>query len=78
MSQGKVPTILFVLPLYQKMEKHLKAVSVSWTHSFKIQCAAKQGLAKLRKYSIPAKLHHSYIVGTGRPYLRSLATESTN
>ena len=53
------------------MEKHLEAVSVSWTHSFKIQRAAEQGLAKLRKYSIPAKLHHSYIVGTGRPYPRN-------
>jgi len=33
--------------------------------SFKIQHAAEKGLAKLRKYSIPAKLHHAYIVGTG-------------
>jgi len=78
MSQGKVPTIPFVLPLYQKMEKHLKAVLVFWTHSFKIQHATEQGLAKLRKYSIPAKLHHSYIVGTDRPYPQSLPTESTN
>ena len=56
MSHSKVPTIPFVLPLYHKMEKHLKAVSTSWEHSYKIQNAAEQGLAKLRKYAIPVKL----------------------
>jgi len=66
MSHNTVPTIPFVLPLYQKMDKHLEAVSISWKHSFKIQEAARQGLAKLRKYSTPAKLHHSYILGTGK------------
>jgi hypothetical protein len=66
MSQSKVPTIPFMLPLYQKMEKHLEAVSISWEHSFKIQHAARQGLTKLKKYSTPAKLHHSYILGTGK------------
>ncbi|KAI9450375.1 cytochrome P450 [Russula earlei] len=72
MSHSQVPTIPFVLPLYQKMEKHLEAILISWKHSFKIQQAAEQGLAKLRKYSIPAKLHHSYILGTVlHPCLRS-------
>ncbi|KAI9457663.1 hypothetical protein F5148DRAFT_1287610 [Russula earlei] len=51
-------------PLSKKMEKHLEAISISWKHSFKIQQAAEQGLAKLRKYPIPTKLHHSYILGT--------------
>ena len=63
MSQSKVPTISFVLPLYHKMEQHLMTVATSAV-SYKIQHAAETGLAKLRKYSIPAKLHHSYIVGT--------------
>ena len=31
-----------------------------------MQEAAKQGLAKLKKYSTPAKLHHSYILGTSK------------
>jgi hypothetical protein len=44
------------------MEKHLEVVSTSWEHLYKIQLAAEQGLAKLRKYTIPGKLHHSYIV----------------
>ena len=66
MSHSKVPTIPFVLPLYQKMEKHLEAVSISWEHSFKIQRAARQGLTKLSKYFTPAKLQHSYIIGTGK------------
>lgn len=66
MSHGDVPTIPFVLPLYQKMEKHLEAVAVSLEHSFKIQHAAEKGLVKLRKYSTPAKQHHSYILGTGK------------
>lgn len=48
------------------MEQHLEAVSVSWKHSLKIQHAAKQGLVKLQKYSIPAKQHHSYILATGK------------
>jgi len=65
MSHNDVPTIPFVLPLYQKMEKHLEAVSISSGHSLKIQHAAEQGLEKLRKYSTPAKLHHYYILGTG-------------
>ncbi|KAF8238033.1 hypothetical protein L208DRAFT_1375355 [Tricholoma matsutake] len=65
--------ILFVLPLYQKMEKHLEVVSISWEHSFKMQHAVGQGLTKLRKYSTPEKLHHSYILWTVlHPYLWSL------
>ena len=72
MSHSKVPTIPFVLPLYHKMEKHLKVVSTSWENSYKIQNAAEQGLAKLRKYAIPVKLHHSYIVGTGKSLCHSL------
>jgi hypothetical protein len=67
MSHGDVPTIPFILPLYQKMEKHLEADATSLENSFKVQHAAEQGLAKLRKYLIPAKLHHSYILGTGKP-----------
>jgi len=63
MSHNKIPTIPFVLPVYHKMEKHLEAVSTSWEHSFKIQHASEQGLAKLRKYFIPAKLHHSIFWG---------------
>jgi hypothetical protein len=49
------------------MEKHLKAITTanSWEHTFKIQHAAKQGLQKLEKYSTVAKIHHSYILGTG-------------
>ena len=66
MSQSKIPTIPFVLPLYHKMEQHLIATSASWDKSFKIQHAAEKGLEKLRKYSIPAKLHHSYIIGTSK------------
>ena len=54
------------------MEKHLEVVLTSWEHSYKIQNAAEQGLAKLRKYAIPAKLHHSYIVGTGKSLHHSL------
>jgi hypothetical protein len=46
------------------MEQHLIAVSASQDKSFKIQHAAKEGLEKLRKYSVPVKLHHSYIIGT--------------
>jgi hypothetical protein len=72
MLHSKVPTILFVLPLYQKMEKHLKVVLTSWEHLYKIWLAAEQGLAKLRKYTIPAKLHHSYIVRTGKSLYHSL------
>jgi hypothetical protein len=66
MSHSKVPMIPFVLPLYQKMEKHLEVVSISWEHSFKIQHAARQGLMKLSKYSTPANLHHLYILETGK------------
>jgi hypothetical protein len=66
MSQSKVPTLSFVLPLYHKMEQHLTAVATSLTVSYRIQHAAERGLAKLKKYSIPAKLHHSYIVATSK------------
>lgn len=65
MSQNKVPTIPFVLPLYHKMEQHLEAVSTYPGVTFKVQQAVNKGLEKLRKYSIPAKAHHSYILGTG-------------
>lgn len=72
MSQSKIPTIPFVLPLYHKMEHHLIAISTSHDRSYKIRHAAEMGFAKLRKYSIPAKLHHSYIIGTVlHPCLRS-------
>lgn len=79
MSHSKVPMILFVLPLYHKMEKHHEVVSTSWEHSYKIQHTAEQGLAKLRKYSIPVKLHHLYILGTGKSlhHLLNLKCELT-
>ena len=64
MSQNKVLTIPFVLPLYHKMEQHLKAISTDPGVTFKVQHAVNKGLEKLRKYSIPAKVHHSYILGT--------------
>ena len=68
MSQNKVPTIPFVLPLYHKMEQHLEAISRDVT--FKLQYAVDKGLEKLRKYFVPAKVHHSYILGTSMfPYL---------
>jgi hypothetical protein len=71
MLHGKVPTIPFVLPLYHKMEKHLKEVSVSLSHSYAVQRAAEQGLSKLKKYSIPARLHHSYVIGTSKLHVYS-------
>jgi len=46
------------------MEHHLKAVSTNPGVTFKVQHAIDKGLDKLRKYSVPAKLHHSYIIGT--------------
>jgi hypothetical protein len=57
------------------MEKHLKAITTanSWEHTFKIQHAAKQGLQKLEKYSTVAKIHYSYILGTGASLLRLTA-----
>jgi hypothetical protein len=64
MSKNKVPTIPFVLPLYHKMEQHLEAVSRDSGLTFKLQYAVDKGLEKLRKYSVPAKVHHSYILGT--------------
>ena len=48
MSHSEVAMVPFILPLYQKMEKHLEAISISWKYSFKIQHAAGQGLMKLR------------------------------
>jgi hypothetical protein len=65
MSQNKVPTIPFVLPLYHKMEKHLEAISTDLGVTFKVQYAVEKGLEKLRKYSVPAKVHYSYILATG-------------
>jgi hypothetical protein len=70
MSQNKVPTIPFVLPLYHKMEQHLEAISTDPDITFSVRHAVGKGLEKLRKYSVPAKLHHSYILGTSTfPYL---------
>ena len=46
------------------MEQHLKAVSIDPGVTFKVQHAVDKGLEKFRKYSIPAKLHHSNILGT--------------
>ncbi len=48
------------------MEKHLEAISNSLESSFTAINAAEHGLEKLRKYSIPAKKHHHYIIGTSR------------
>lgn len=72
MSNSKVPTISFVLPLYHKMEKHLEAVASFMESSFNIRNAAECGLEKLKKHSGPAKTHHSYVIGTIlHPCLRS-------
>ena len=64
MSQNKVLTIPFVLPLYHKMERHFEAISTDPSVTFKVQHAINEGLKKLRNYSVPAKVYHSYIVGT--------------
>jgi len=46
------------------MEQHLEAVLTNSGVMFMVQHAVNKGLDKLRKYSVPAKLHHSYIIGT--------------
>jgi len=54
------------------MEQHLEAVSTDPDVTFTVQHAVDKGLDKLKKYSDPAKLHHSYILGTIlHPCLRS-------
>ena len=46
------------------MEQHLEAISTDPSVTFKVQHAVDEGLKKLRKYSVPVKVHHSYIMGT--------------
>ena len=66
MSQNKVPTIPFILPLYQKMETHLEAILTAPDTTFKVQHAVDEGLKKNWKYSVPAMEHHPYILGTSK------------
>ena len=75
MSQSNIPTLPFVLPLYHKMEQHLVSISTSNDKSWKVQHASEVGLKKLRKYSVPAMAHHTYVIGTSKscPILLSLS-----
>lgn len=65
MSRASVPTIPFVLPLYENLQKHLATATVDRTKlPLKIRQGAAAGLEKLLKYKRMAENHHFYQLGT--------------
>ncbi|KAJ2920749.1 hypothetical protein H1R20_g16345, partial [Candolleomyces eurysporus] len=73
LSSSKCPTIPFVLPIYDALEKHLSAIiGNSQRYTFTVRTAVSIGKAKLLKYKSLAVQNHNYILGTAlHPYLRA-------
>jgi len=67
MSQASQPTISFVLPMYEKMDRHLLRVSTSEKYSGLLSRAADAGREKLLKYKEIAVNNQFYTIATGVP-----------
>ena len=66
MSQASQPTIPWVLPLYVKMERHLRATINNRTSvHIRIRQGAETVLVKLLKYKKFTDTNQFYTLGTG-------------
>jgi hypothetical protein len=65
MSRASIPTIPFVLPAYEKMDRHLVKVSKGATYSPALRRAALAGRSKLLKYKKLAENNQFYTIATG-------------
>jgi hypothetical protein len=64
MSSASQPTIPFVLPMYEQMDRHLLSSSTDDKLAPVLRKAALVGRAKLLKYKTPAQANHYYRMGT--------------
>ncbi|KAF8978236.1 hypothetical protein BDQ17DRAFT_1427448 [Cyathus striatus] len=64
LSISRCPTIPFVLPIYDSLERHLTAASVSSDLAMELCMAAGVGKMKLLKYKWNAVTNYNYILGT--------------
>ncbi|RXW12861.1 hypothetical protein EST38_g12992, partial [Candolleomyces aberdarensis] len=73
LSSSRCPTIPFVLPIYDALEKHLsQIIGDTSRYSMSIRSAVSIGKSKLMKYKTLAVGNHNYILGTAlHPYLRA-------
>ncbi|RXW11685.1 hypothetical protein EST38_g14171 [Candolleomyces aberdarensis] len=73
LSSSRCPTIPFVLPIYDALEKHLsQIIGDTRRYSMSIRTAVSIGKSKLMKYKATAVTNHNYILGTVlHPYLRA-------
>jgi hypothetical protein len=65
MSQESQPTIPLVLPMYEKMERHLLQVSTNDKYRGQLQRAVRAGHEKLQKYKAFADKNQFYTISTG-------------
>jgi hypothetical protein len=65
MSWASIPTIPFVLPACEKMDRHLVKVSKGATYGLALRCAALAGWSKLLKYKTLAENNQFYTIATG-------------
>jgi len=65
MSRASIPTIPFVLPAYEKMDRHLLRVSKGATYGPALRHAALAGRGKLLKYKTLAENNQFYTIATG-------------
>ncbi|KAF8996455.1 hypothetical protein BDQ17DRAFT_1201898, partial [Cyathus striatus] len=72
LSMSRCPTIPFVLPIYDLLEKHLNAASVNFDLPMELRTSAGVGVLKLLKYKEDAVTNHNYILGTVlHPFMRT-------
>jgi hypothetical protein len=66
MSHASQPSIPFVLPLYEKMDRHLLDATRNSALPYIIRSAAISGREKLLKYKGFAVTNQFYVIGTSK------------
>ncbi|KAF8999520.1 hypothetical protein BDQ17DRAFT_1246457, partial [Cyathus striatus] len=72
LSMSWCSTIPFILPIYDSLEKHLNAASVSLDLPMEQCTSTGVRILKLLKYKQNAVTNHNYILGTGMYYSYNL------
>lgn len=65
MSHSTMPTLPWVLPMYEHMLRSLTAQSSDQTFPANLRIAASAGLGKLQKYYVPATDNQFNVIATG-------------
>ena len=68
LSEGGVPTLPMLLPLYKSMQQHLqhKQAEFKARDEAHLRAACQAGLNKLNKYLMPAQISKLHLLSAGK------------